>query len=45
MGRHASGWVSMDDNALEHDRKIAAVKYLALGLCLAIFLLYGILVG
>jgi len=35
----------MQDSILEHDRKIAAVKYLAMGLCLALFVVYGLIVG
>jgi len=45
MGRCASGWVVMQDSVTDCDRRLAAVKYLALGLCLAVFLIYGLVVG
>ncbi|MDO9537301.1 MAG: hypothetical protein Q7J68_03170 [Thermoplasmata archaeon] len=36
---------TIDTDILEQNRKLAAVKYLALALCLALFLMYGLVVG
>ena len=35
----------MDTDIMEQNRRISAVKYFALGLCLALFVLYGIVIG
>ena len=37
--------LTIDTENLEENRKVAAFKYLALALCLAIFVIYGLIAG
>jgi len=36
---------NIDSELLEHSRKLTAMKYIALALCLALFVAYGLVVG